>query len=151
MKKRSYLTTPFGLIVNRARVLGIIIEIKIFRQDQTEGNMEGTKKDYCYLVVDDGTETIRIKVWGDDINKYKLPDLKIGDDVDIIGKIRNFNDEIYIMPEIIRKISDPNLELLRELEKIELKKLFKNKKIVNTISAPSSEDNNNIDNKVEPE
>ncbi|MFX0136239.1 MAG: hypothetical protein ACFFDN_21545 [Candidatus Hodarchaeota archaeon] len=94
------------------------------------------KKDYGYLIIDDGTETIRIKVWGDDIRKYKVEDLNIGDNVDIIGRVREYNDEIFIMPEIISKISDPNWELLRELEKIELKKLFKNKKIVNTIATP---------------
>ncbi len=139
---RSYVTTPFGLNINRVRILGIIMDIKIFKQDQNEENIDVTKKDYAYLVIDDGTETIRIKAWGVDINQLKIPDLNIGDNIDVIGKVREYNEEIFIMPEIIHMIKDPNWELLRELEKLKLIKLFKNKKIVNLIDLPKIQGEN---------
>ncbi|MHA1378039.1 MAG: OB-fold nucleic acid binding domain-containing protein [Candidatus Helarchaeota archaeon] len=137
---RSYIITPFGLNVNRARILGTVIDIQIYKQDQNQENIEITKKDYGYLVIDDGTETIRVKFWGDDIEKHKLQDLEVGDNVDIIGRVREYNDEIFIMPEMILKITDPNWELLRELEKIEIKELFKKKKLSNVVNV--SEDVN---------
>ncbi|NVM04968.1 MAG: hypothetical protein HWN67_21785 [Candidatus Helarchaeota archaeon] len=133
---RSYVITPFGLNINRARIFGIIVDKKIFKQDQNEENIDIAKKDYGYLIIDDGTETIRIKMWAEDIDKHKLHDLNIGENLDVIGKVREYNEEIYIMPELIHKISNPNWELLRELEKKELKKLFKNKKIVNKVNIP---------------
>ena len=39
-----------------------------------------------------------------------------GDIVDFVGKLREYQGEIYLVPEIIRKIDDQNYELLRELE-----------------------------------
>jgi replication factor A1 len=142
IENRSYVTTPFGLNINRVRIFGIIVDKKIFKQDQNEENIDVAKKDYAYLVIDDGTETIRIKTWGADIDQHKLPDLNIGENLDVIGKVREYNEEIFIMPEIIHRIKDPNLELLRELEKIELKKLFKDKKIVNMVDLPKIQGEN---------
>ncbi|MHA1300141.1 MAG: OB-fold nucleic acid binding domain-containing protein [Candidatus Helarchaeota archaeon] len=128
---KSYVVTPFGLNINRARIFGVVVYSQIYKQDQNEENIDIARKDYGFLVLDDGTETIRVKVWGDDIDKYKLQSIEIGDNLDIIGRVREYKDEIFIMPEIILKIDDPNWELVRELEKIELKQQFKNKKIVN--------------------
>jgi hypothetical protein len=36
--------------------------------------------------------------------------------VDVIGRLREYQNEIYIMPEVIARINDPNFELLRYLE-----------------------------------
>jgi len=71
-------------------------------------------KSYGFLVLDDGTETIRAKAWREDvelIEKYNE-----GDIVDVFGRIREFGEEIYIVPEIIIRVDDPNWEILRELE-----------------------------------
>ncbi|MFX1451372.1 MAG: OB-fold nucleic acid binding domain-containing protein [Promethearchaeota archaeon] len=141
VENKSFVITPFGLNINRARIFGIIVDKRIFIQNQRE-NIEDVKKDYGYFIIDDGTETIRIKVWGDDIEKHNLEDLNIGETVDIIGRVREYNEEIFIMPEIINKIEDPNWELLRELEIIELKKLYKTKKIVNTLISPNKLEEN---------
>ncbi|MHA1721883.1 MAG: OB-fold nucleic acid binding domain-containing protein [Candidatus Baldrarchaeia archaeon] len=92
-----------GRNVSRVRVLATIVR-KFINED----------KSYGFLVLDDGTETIRIKAWREDvtlIEKYNE-----GDIIDVFGKVREFGEEIYIVPEIIVRIDDPNWEILRELE-----------------------------------
>jgi hypothetical protein len=36
--------------------------------------------------------------------------------VDVIGRVREYEGEIYMVPEVIARIDDPNWELLREME-----------------------------------
>lgn len=71
-------------------------------------------KSYGFLVLDDGTETIRVKVWKEDVKLIER--YSEGDIVDVFGKVREFGEEIYIVPEIVTRIDDPNWEILRELE-----------------------------------
>lgn len=76
-------------------------------------NEEGT---FSTITLDDGTETIRVKTWREDIKK--LEEVNIGDPIMIIGKIRLYSNEIFIIPEIIKK-QEPEWLLVRkkELEK----------------------------------
>ncbi len=62
---------------------------------------EGEKK-YAALTIDDASSQIRIKTFGEDI--LKLQGIEIGDTILVIGNARTFNDEIYILPEILRRI-----------------------------------------------
>jgi hypothetical protein len=55
--------------------------------------------------------------------------------VDLIGKVREYNAEIYIMPEIVRKITDPNTELLRRLELLAKSKNLKESGAPQIVSA----------------
>lgn len=70
------------------------------------------ENNYGFIVVDDGTETIRASIF----DSLKLNDIKIGDIVDVIGKTKDYNGEKYISAEIIRKVEDPNWEILRKIE-----------------------------------
>ncbi|MCK4927920.1 MAG: hypothetical protein KAS11_05590, partial [Candidatus Aenigmarchaeota archaeon] len=36
--------------------------------------------------------------------------------IDIIANVREWNGEVYLVPEVLRKIDDPDLEILRRLE-----------------------------------
>jgi RPA family protein len=60
---------------------------------------------YAFLVIDDGTETIRAKFF-QDLSMYKK--VEEGQLVRIIGKIREYEGEIYINPEIVKSVDDPN-------------------------------------------
>jgi uncharacterized protein len=71
------------------------------------------EKAYVSLTIDDASGQIRIKVFGDDVQKFQ--DINQGDSVLVIGMLRNYNDELYITPEIIRK-QDPRYLLVRKLE-----------------------------------
>lgn len=105
----SYLKTSWGQHISRARVMGTVVE-KFLRDDQSYGTLR----------VDDGTETISIRSWREGVPE--LMKFNLGDRVDVIGKIREYNGEIYLTPELILKVSDPNWELVRELETLSEKK-----------------------------
>jgi len=97
----SYVETEAGARVARARILGTIVT-KFVSED---GN-------FASATIDDTTDTIRMKAF----KTIKLvSELAIGDLVDAVGKAREYNEEVYIIPEVIRKV-DPNTELLRKLE-----------------------------------
>lgn len=71
------------------------------------------EKQYINLTIDDASGQIRIKIFGDDVNRFS--NIGQGDTVMIIGLLRSYNDELYIAPEII-KIQDPRYLLVRKLE-----------------------------------
>lgn len=76
---------------------------------------ESEDGNYKSLTIDDGSAQIRLKAWKEDTKI--LNNIKSGDLVIVIGKIRKYSNELYIIPEIVKKIS-PNEELLRKLELI---------------------------------
>lgn len=100
--KPGYILTPYGMRVSRARVMATVVS-KFVSED----------KNFASVTIDDGTETMRAKSFG--TTKF-FDNVNLGDSVDVIGKIRYYNDEIYIAPEIVIKITDPNFESLRRLE-----------------------------------
>ena len=73
---------------------------------------EGEKK-FGSITLDDATGQIKIKVFGDDLEKFS--DLNQGDTILVIGLLRFWNNEIYVTPEIIKK-KDPSFLLVRKLE-----------------------------------
>jgi RPA family protein len=91
-----------GEKISRVRVLATVID-----------KFVSESGDYAALTLDDTTDTIRCKIFGD---LEIIENIEKGDLVDVIGKVREYNEEIYIQPEIIVKITDPNLEVLRKLE-----------------------------------
>ena len=73
---------------------------------------EGEKK-YASITVDDASGQLRLKAFGDEIESLKQ--CTQGDTLQIIGNVREWNGELYILPEIIKKI-DPKWLLIRKLE-----------------------------------
>jgi len=73
---------------------------------------EGETK-FATITLDDGSGQIRARLFSEDIKKFK--DLVQGDTVLIIGLLRSYNQELYIMPELIKK-QDPKYLLVRKLE-----------------------------------
>lgn len=107
----SFVTTPYGEDVARARILGTVAA-KFISEDKNFGS----------LTLDDGSDTIRAKCFKE---LALLEKAEIGDLVDLIGKTREYNEEIYLIPDIILKVQDPNWELLRKLELIKKLRGFK--------------------------
>ncbi len=105
-------------------VFGKVNEIRAFGTVMDKFVTEDGK--YSYIILDDGTETIRLKTWRDDVRR--MDGIEKGDIVDIIGKLNYYNEEIYISPKIIKKISY-NFWLLRHLEIIENLKTLPKEKI----------------------
>ena len=103
----NYLETPIGTKITKARILGTIVQKFI---------SDSPDKSFAILTIDDSTETITLRLW----NNLDLADsTEIGDLVDVIGLIREYNDEIYLVPDMIKKIDDFNCETLRRLEIVE--------------------------------
>jgi RPA family protein len=62
------------------------------------------KEGFSSITISDGTGTIRIKAWKSDT--IILKDVTLGSMIMIIGKIRKYQDELYIIPEIVQEVSD---------------------------------------------
>jgi len=73
---------------------------------------EGEKK-YASVTVDDASGQIRLKVFGDDVEM--LTDVNQGDTLQIIGNVREWNGDLYIIPEVAKKV-DLRWLLVRKLE-----------------------------------
>lgn len=73
---------------------------------------DGEKK-FASLTLDDATGQIKIKAFGEDIEK--LSPLNQGETLMVIGLLRYWNKEVYLTPEIIKK-KDPSFLLIRKLE-----------------------------------
>jgi len=87
----------------RVNIIGNIVD----RYDVT-----GERK-YAFLTIDDGSGQIKLKSFGDDSDK--LEGLGQGTTVVVIGTLRNFNDETYISPEIVKEM-EPKYLMVRKLE-----------------------------------
>ena len=73
---------------------------------------DGDKK-FLFFTFDDGSGQIKLKTFGDDVEKFK--DILQGQIFIVIGVLRFFNNEVYISPEIIKE-QDPKYLLLRKFE-----------------------------------
>jgi RPA family protein len=98
-----FVLTNSGLEVQRARVMGTVVD-----------KFSSSQSDFGSITVDDGTETIRAKAWKN--QSPLLNRVQIGDIVDVIGRVKEYLGEIYLVPELIISVEDPNWELIRELE-----------------------------------
>ena len=89
-----------------------ILRVNLLANVIDKYNSEGESK-FATLTIDDGSGQIRTRVFGEDIKKFE--NLTQGDTILIIGLLRSYNQELYIMPEIIKK-QDPKYLLVRKLE-----------------------------------
>ncbi len=95
--------SPQGVELRRVYLIGSIV-------DQVTGN-----NNYASITLDDGTGTIRAKSWGQESDLLQ----KVGTEILalMIGKVREYEGEVYISPEIVREIDDPNIIALHKYER----------------------------------
>ena len=89
-----------------------ILRVNIISNVVDKYESEGEKR-FATITLDDGSGQIRARLFGEETQKFS--DLIQGDTVLIIGMLRSYNQELYILPEIIRK-TDPKYLLVRKLE-----------------------------------
>lgn len=116
--KAAFVVTSFGQKISRINLIATVID-KFVAED---GN-------YCSLTLDDGTSLIKAKAFKEDVNFLK--DFVLGDMILVIGKLREYNGEVYIGAEATRKILDANFEVLRRFEI--LQEIKKRKAVVEEI------------------
>ncbi len=82
-----------GKKISRINIIAVIIN-----KYETEN--------YSSILVEDGSSQISIKSWNED--KKIINKSNIGDVILIVGKVRqnNMNSQLYIQPEIIRKVDE---------------------------------------------
>ncbi|MEK6908939.1 MAG: OB-fold nucleic acid binding domain-containing protein [Nanoarchaeota archaeon] len=95
---------------NVARVNLIANVVDKFIQDD--------EKKFASITLDDASGQIKLKTFGEDIEKLKA--FEQGDTILAIGMVREWNKEIYVTPEIIKK-KQPEYLLLRKLENDKMK------------------------------
>lgn len=96
-------TTVNGKRVFRVRVMARVVG-KFTNDERTYGN----------LVLDDETGTIRAKFFASSIDK--LDGVNVGDLVEVVGRVRQFQDEIHLIADAVGIFEDVNWEFLRKLE-----------------------------------
>ncbi len=87
----------------RVNVVGSIID----RYDS-----QGETK-YTFFTLDDGSGQIQLRIFGDDAKKFR--EVSQGQTVIVIGILKYWNNENYILPEIIKE-TEPKYLLVRKLE-----------------------------------
>jgi len=130
----NYIVTANGLQISRANIIGVLIEKDI--------NQEG----YSSLVIDDGSATIAVRSFE---RHPILEELETGDIILIIGKPREYGNEKYIVPEIIKKVENKKwLEVRKaELELQELSSKLLSREKEPKISIEESKKKGNIEAK----
>ena len=98
----NYLVLDNGKQISRINMIGTIID-KLFTETQ----------EYQNITVDDGSGNISVRSFE---NKGIFNDFNIGESILIIGRPREFGNEKYIIPEIIKIIDNKEWIELRKLE-----------------------------------
>jgi RPA family protein len=104
-----HVISPFGVELRRVVLVGFVVS-KFNKDASSEG------KRFVSITLDDGTDTIRLKVWGDE-DAALLDGIKEQILALVIGKVRKYEEETYIVPEIIKEVEDPNYMGLHLLER----------------------------------
>ena len=68
---------------------------------------------YAGAVIDDGSGRISLRAFED---KNMFSKVDVGDFVLVIGRIREFGGEMYVLPEILKKLADIGWANVRKLE-----------------------------------
>ena len=105
-----HVVSPFGVELRRVVIVGFVVN-KFYREGDDTG-----KKRFESITMDDGTDTIGVKVWGDE-DASILEGVKESILALVIGKVRQYNDEVYLIPEIVRELTDPNYMSLHLMER----------------------------------
>ena len=98
----SHVISPYGVELRRVALVGLIVD-------------HYSKEGYASITLDDGTETIRIKAWGGEANSLEKVQANIL--ALIIGKVKEYQGEVYVSPEIVRELDDPNYMTVHQLER----------------------------------
>ena len=106
---RWVLISSNGEKIYKVRLCGTIVS-------KYYGPKSDDKKSFVSLTIDDGTDTIRVKAWeesADALNQFFE-----GEEIEVIGRPRLSEDEIYILPDEFQKIENYNKELYLRTKKI---------------------------------
>ncbi|MFB6208457.1 MAG: OB-fold nucleic acid binding domain-containing protein, partial [Candidatus Nanohaloarchaea archaeon] len=96
----NFLLTPEGRRLSRARFVGTVVDTFV-NDDETYGS----------LTFDDGRDTVQVKFFNE---IAKMQEFDVGDIVEVVGKVREYQGQIYLDAEILKK-RPVEKELLHQL------------------------------------
>ena len=97
-----HVVSPQGVELRRVVLVGFIV------------NQYVGQGSFASITIDDGTETIRAKAWGE---TQSLEQVETNTLAMVVGKVREYEGEIYIVPEIVHPLDDANYITLHQLER----------------------------------
>jgi hypothetical protein len=96
----NYILMGDGRKISRINLIAAVISLQ--REDSTSS-----------VIVDDGTGEILLRSFE---GFLELKEITVGDVVNIIGKPREFGQEKYILPEVMKRLQNPGWIGVRNLE-----------------------------------
>ena len=96
----NFLLTPDGRRLSRARIVATIVDM-FQNDDETYGS----------ITLDDGNDTIQVKFFNE---LHVMDDFRNGDIIEVTGKVREYQGEIYLNGEILNA-QKPEKEMLHQL------------------------------------
>ncbi len=124
-----HVVSPQGVELRRVVLVGFIV-----KQYIGQGS-------FASITIDDGTETIRAKTWGE---TQSLEQAEPNTLAMIVGKVREYEGEVYIVPEIVHPLDDANYITLHQLER------YKAILTLSGISTPSEESMDDVQETLKP-
>ena len=97
----NFLLTPEGRRISRSRLVATVVDT-FTNDDETYGS----------ITLDDGLDTVQVKFFND-IGHVK--DFEVGDIVEAVGKVREYQGQIYMDAEVLKK-REVEKELLHQLK-----------------------------------
>ena len=105
--------SPHGVEMKRVALVGFIVSKYLKEAD-------ADKKRFESVTIDDGTDTIQLKVFGEE-SKHMFKHVNEGVLVLVVGRVSKGknSDEVFINPDFIKELTDPNFMSLHLLERYE--------------------------------
>ena len=89
-----------------------VVRVNILANCVDKFIQEGEKQ-FASLTIDDASGQLKLKAFGEDIEPLKA--IMQGDTLQIVGNMREWNGELYMIPEVVKKV-DARWLLVRKLE-----------------------------------
>lgn len=97
----NYVEGKDGLEISRVNILSMAVAL------------ENTETNSPSLILDDGTGRIEARAFE---NRKIFSSVEVGSIVNVIGRPREYNGQLFITPEIVKEISNPKWAEVRKLE-----------------------------------
>ncbi|MEM0231072.1 MAG: hypothetical protein QXT20_02630 [Candidatus Woesearchaeota archaeon] len=122
----NYLVTEFYPRVSKVNIIGVVISNELEQFGEIA---------YRNIILDDGTGSVHLRNFE---NPEAFSNINISDTVLVLGKPREYNNERYVLAEIVRKV-DPKWLEVRKVELSLRKKAVEGEKEVVEESISESE------------
>ncbi|MBT3691570.1 hypothetical protein HOG16_05015 [Candidatus Woesearchaeota archaeon] len=108
MKKEEGEWSPNYIMIDNKQVSRVNIIAMVVMKYISED------KAYATLTIDDSSGDIQIKAWKEDVSM--IENVEIGDPILFVGKVKEYNSQVYLIPEIAKTLDKPEWIDLRKKE-----------------------------------